>query len=68
MARRAGRRILRASARARRCLNPAVELDVTPEPEPDELEAIVAALGDEPQPEESPWWRAGLPDGDDDSY
>jgi hypothetical protein len=47
-------------------LNPAVELDVTPEPEPDELEAIVAALGDEPQPEESPWWRAGLPGAEED--
>jgi hypothetical protein len=47
-------------------LNPAVELDVTPQPEPDELEAIAAALDAEPRPEEeSPWWRAGLPGGDD---
>jgi hypothetical protein len=42
-----------------------VELDVTPEPAPDELEAIVAALDDEPQPADSPWWRAGLPGGED---
>jgi hypothetical protein len=47
-------------------LNPAVELDVTPEPEPEEAEAIVAALGDGPQPEESPWWRAGLPGAEED--
>jgi hypothetical protein len=46
-------------------LNPAVELDVTPEPEPDELEAIVAAFADEPAAEESPWWRAGLPGAED---
>ena len=27
---------------------------------------LAAALGEEPKPEESPWWRAGLPGGDDD--
>ena len=43
-----------------------MELDVTPAPEPDELEAIVAALGDQPQPDESPWWWAGLPGAEED--
>jgi hypothetical protein len=46
-------------------LNPDVELDVTPEPSPEEREAIAAALADEPQQDESPWWRAGLPGAED---
>ena len=45
--------------------NPDVELDVTPEPSPEEREAIAAALADEPQQDESPWWRAGLPGAED---
>jgi hypothetical protein len=37
-----------------------VDAEVTPQPEPDERDAIEAALRGADPPEPSPWWRAGL--------
>ena len=51
-------------------VSPAVEVAVVPEPEPDEREALLAALEqlDEPSsPYESAWRRAGI-DPDVDAY
>jgi hypothetical protein len=46
-----------------------VELEITPEPSPDEraaIEAAVAALLDGNAKPQSAWWHAGLPDASDD--
>jgi hypothetical protein len=43
-----------------------VDVQITPEPTPEEREAIVRALEEELEPEPSQWQRAGLSPEEDD--
>jgi hypothetical protein len=46
-----------------------VELEISPEPSPEEREAIAAALAEleeQGAPSRGPWWTAGLPAEEED--
>jgi hypothetical protein len=45
-----------------------MDLQITPEPTPEEREAILRALELEREPEPSPWQRAALEAEDDEDY